>query len=107
MHDFRILKEDRPVIHPEIKKLGDLGYVGIDKLYKNTEIPIKKTKKRPLTVEDKKYNKLLAQKRIGVEHVNRRCKIFRIVKDKYRGKHKNYSKVWNVIASLVNLRYAS
>ena len=45
--------------------------------------------------------------RINAEHVNRRCKIFRIVKDKYRDKHKNYSKVWNVIAALVNLRYAS
>jgi|GEM_PF-5463712 len=40
-----------------------------------------------------------------LEHVNRRCKIFRLVKDVYRGKHKNYSLTWNVVAALVNLRY--
>ena len=35
----------------------------------------------------------------------RRCKIFRIVKDVYRGKHKHYSLTWNLVAALVNLRY--
>ena len=35
----------------------------------------------------------------------RRCKIFRIVKDVYRGKHKNYSLTWNLVAALVNLRH--
>ncbi|HEO65306.1 MAG TPA: IS5/IS1182 family transposase, partial [Spirochaetes bacterium] len=40
-----------------------------------------------------------------IEHINRRCKIFRIVKETYRGKHKNYRKTWNVVAALVNLRY--
>ncbi|MCP4404940.1 MAG: hypothetical protein GY801_47520 [bacterium] len=38
--------------------------------------------------------------------MNRRCKIFRSVKETYRGKHKNYSKVWTVVAALVNVRYA-
>ena len=73
--------------------------------YSNTQTPRKKSKKNPLTKEDKKYNQQLAQKRIAVEHVNRRCKIFRIVKETYRGKHKNYSKTWNVVAALVKLRY--
>ena len=42
---------------------------------------------------------------IVVENIIRRCKIFRIAKDVYRGKHKNHGKVWNLIAGLVNLRY--
>jgi hypothetical protein len=107
IHDFRILKEDRPAIHPEITKLGDSGYQGIDKLYSNTQIPVKKSKNQPITKEDKEFNKQLSKKRIIVEHVNRRCKIFRIVKEKYRGRHKNYSKNWNVVAALVNLRYSN
>jgi len=106
VHDFRILKEDRPAIHPEIKKLMDSGYQGVGEIYSNTEIPKKKTKNNPLTKEDKAHNHQLAKKRIGVEHVNRRCKIFRIVKETYRGKHKNYSKTWNIIAALVNIRFA-
>ncbi len=100
-----MLKESKPKILPKINKLVDLGYLGMNKIYSNTKIPVKKSKKYCLTQQDKEYNKLLAKMRIVAEHVNRRCKIFRIVKDKYRGKHKNYSKVWNVIAALVNLRY--
>ena len=57
--------------------------------------------------KQKKENKTLSSLRITVENVNRRCKIFRATKDTYRGKHKNYSKVWNAVAGLVNLRYAS
>ena len=92
VHDFRILKESRIVIHPDIEKLADSGYQGINKIYSNTRTPIKKSKNKPLTKENKKYNHQLAKKRIYIEHVNRRCKIFRIVKETYRGKHKNYSK---------------
>jgi hypothetical protein len=106
VHDYRILKESRIVIHDKIKKLGDLGYQGIAKLYANTLIPIKKTKMKPLSKEDKKYNRKLSQERVKVELVIRYCKIFRMVKETYRGKHKNYGKAWNVTAALVNFRYA-
>ena len=44
IHDFRILKEDCPAIHPEITKLGDSGYQGIDKLYSNTRYQLNKAK---------------------------------------------------------------
>jgi hypothetical protein len=50
-------------------------------------------------------NRELTKQRISIEHVNRRCKIFRIVKETYRSKHKNYSLNWHVVAALVNLRY--
>ena len=83
----------------------DSGYQGVDKIYPNTHIPKKKSKNNPLTKVDKAYNRRLAKRRIAVEHINRKCKIFRIVKETYRGKHKNYSKTWNVITALVNLRY--
>ena len=63
-------------------------------------------KKNPLTKQQKKDNKTLASLRIFVENINRRCKIFRITKETYRCKHKNYGKVWNVVAGLVNMRYA-
>jgi len=107
VHDFRILKESKLKISSEIKKLGDLGYQGLEKLYENSYTPVKKSKNRPLTEEDKKYNRELSRIRIHIEHINRRCKIFRITKEVYRGKHKNYGKYWNVIAALVNLRYAA
>jgi len=107
VHDFRILKESKVKIHPDIKKIGDSGFQGMDKLYQNSHTPIKKTKNKPLTKEDKQYNRALSQQRVRIENVNRRCKIFRITKETYRGKHKNYRKTWNIIAGLVNLRYAA
>ena len=107
LHDFRILKESKLKIPPEIKKIGDCGYQGLEKLYENSYTPVKKSKNRPLTTEAKKYNRALSRLRIHIEHVTRRCKIFRITKEVYRGKHKNYGKTWNVIAALVNLRYAA
>lgn len=106
VHDFKMLKQSCPKFHPESIKLADSGYQGMQKIYAHTQIPIKKKKGKTLTPEEKQYNRELAQKRIVIEHVNRRCKIFRIVKETYRGKHKNYGKIWNIIAGLVNLRYA-
>ena len=106
MHDFKIFKESAFFIHPDLLLLVDLGYKGIDKFHTNTWIPYKSSKNNPLTKEQKKYNKQISSLRIYIEHTNRLCKIFRITKETYRGKHKNYGKVWNVVAGLVNLRRA-
>lgn len=106
MHDFRLLKQCQLRIKKELKKYADSGYQGILKLYPNSLTPIKKPRHRELTKEEKRYNRELAKVRIAIEHVNRRCKIFRIVKETYRGKHKHYHKTWTVVAALVNLRYA-
>lgn len=107
IHDFKILKGSKLKIHPDIRKIGDAGYQGMDKLYENSQTPIKKTKDKPLTKADKEYNTALSKQRVRIENVNRRCKIFRISKETYRGKHKNYGKTWNIIAGLINLRYAA
>jgi len=106
VHDYRVLKESKIAMHNTIEKLGDLGYQGIAKRYANTKIPVKKTKKRPLTKEDKKFNRELSQRRVIAEHVIRYCKIFRMTKETYRGKHKNYAKAWNVTVAIVNFRHA-
>jgi IS5 family transposase len=107
VHDFKIFKGSKLSIAQQIEILADSGYQGIDKIHHNSKIPHKKTKKNPLTKIQKKENKELSKKRIPVEHINRRCKIFRITKEVYRGKHKNYGKVWNIVAGLVNMRYAA
>ena len=106
VHDFKIFKNSCYYINPELLLLADSGYQGIQKIHANSWIPTKKTKKKPLTKQEKKDNETLSSLRIYVENVNRRCKIFKITKETYRGKHKNHGKVWNVVAGLVNLRYA-
>jgi hypothetical protein len=102
---FWVFKDNRLLLHPDVLVLADSRYQGIHKLHQNPTLPVKKKKGQPLSAEDKAHNKALSKQRIFIEPVNRRCKIFRIVKDVYRGKHKHYSLTWNLVAALVNLRY--
>ena len=106
VHDFKMFKDRGRLIHPTTTWLADLGYQGIRKIHSNSQIPIKKQKQQKLATVDKKYNRQLASVRCVIEPVNRRGKIFRVVKEVYRGKPKHYSKTWNLIAGLVNWRYA-
>ncbi len=66
----------------ETKVSVDTGYLGITSLHPNTDIPKKKSKLHPLTIEDKIINKAKASLRIAVEHVNARIKTFKILGEK-------------------------
>ena len=106
-HDFKILKKSKIKINEESKIIGDTGYEGITKIYKNWISPNKKKKWKYLSSKEKKENKKIAKKRIYIEHINRKCKIFKMLKDVYRGKHKNYSIAWTLVSALVNLLLSS
>ena len=107
VHDYSILAQSRLAISPETEKLADRGYPGIAKRYANSLTPIKAYRNKPLTQAAKRFNRQLATDRIAIEHIARRCKIFRITKEVYRGKHRHYGKTWHVIAAIVNMRYSS
>ena len=64
----------------------DLGFFGIDKDFvcKELSIPNKKPKNQELTPEQKAENKLLASKRIAVEHALAGLKRYRILSDRLR-----------------------
>ncbi|WP_353306347.1 transposase family protein [Spiroplasma ixodetis] len=64
--------------------IGDLGYQGIQNIYKNTILPIKKTKNKKLTKQEKIYNKIISKIRIKVEHVFAWLKRFKILINKCR-----------------------
>jgi IS5 family transposase len=106
-HDFKILKKSKLPINKNARIKVDKGFLGIKQLYPNSEIPHKASKHHPLTREQKQYNRQLAQERIVVEHRNRECKIFRICKEQYRGKHKNYEKTWKLVSAIVNLKLST
>jgi IS5 family transposase len=83
---------------------ADSGYQGIKKMHSNSEIPIKGTKKKPLTTEQKKQNQQLASSRVSVENVLRNLKIFRILSEKYRNRRKRFGLRLNLIAAITNLQ---
>jgi len=103
-HDFTMLKNSiLNELGKNVKILGDSGYQGIKNIHENSETPIKKPKNRELTDEEKQYNKELSQRRIYIEHVNRRLKIFRICKEVYRNKGNRMELRVNLIAAIYNL----
>ena len=83
--------------------LADLGYVGIDKICPNSKIPKKKTKKNPLTKDDKKENRKLASKRIIIEQINAKIKVFKITKYPYRNRRKRFGLRMNLICAIINI----
>lgn len=101
-HDFRLFKESGVLIQPKIKILTDTGYQGLHKLHHNSEFPKKKTKRNPLTKEDKKRNRGLSSERALNENVIGMVKRFKIITDRYRNRRKRFGLRFNLIAGLYN-----
>ena len=101
-HDFKLFKQSNTHIHPSIKTQVDTGFQGLQKIHENTEIPKKRSKKKPLTREDKRYNRRISSERVIVENVIREPKIFRIIAERYRNRRKRFGLRLNLIAALHN-----
>ncbi|NGX58103.1 MAG: hypothetical protein K940chlam3_01004 [Chlamydiae bacterium] len=101
-HDFRLFKKSGVHLHPEIRSLTDTGYQGIHKLHQNSALPKKKTKKNPLTKEDKKKNRKLSSERVLNENVIGMIKRFKIVADRYRNRRKRFGLRFNLIVGIYN-----
>lgn len=89
-------------MHPKIKSLTDTGYQGITKLHSNAELPKKKSKKKPLSKEDKRKNHELSSERVLNENVIGMIKRFKIIADRYRNRRKRFGLRFNLIAGIYN-----
>lgn len=87
---------------PEIIIKTDTGYQGLQKLHANTFMPKKRSKKHPLTPEDKLNNRRLSSDRVLNEHVIGSVKRFKIVADRYRNRRKRFGLRFNLIAGICN-----
>jgi len=106
-HDFRLFKESKTQIHPTINVLTDSGYQGLQKIHSKTQMPKKRSKKNPLTQEDKKSNRQLSSDRVLNENVIGNLKRFKIISDRYRNRRKRFSLRFNLIAGIYNLELNS
>ncbi len=79
LHDFRLFKESKIQIRPEINVLTDTGYQGLQDIHSKIQMPKKKSKKKPLTKDDKKRNRQLSKERVLNEHIIARLKRFKII----------------------------
>jgi len=103
-HDFKVFKQSKSARKIKLSKiLADLGYLGIKKICPNAQLPKKRTKLNPLTKEDKKENHKLSSKRIIVEQINAKIKVFKITKYPYRNRRKRFGLRMNLICAIINL----
>ena len=98
-----MFKESKLHINPNTKVITDSGYQGIKALHANSELPKKKTKKNPLTKEDKKKNRELSSDRVLNENVIGMLKRFKIIADRYRNRRKRFGLRFNLIAGFYNM----
>ena len=93
---------------PEEGARLDQGEVGLQHDYPNQPLylPYKARRNHPLTPEEKEYNRQLARYRIVVEHTNAQLNQFQVLAQVYRHARAGHSRVFRVVASLVDQRIA-
>jgi hypothetical protein len=101
-HDFHLYKASKVHVLPEIEMTVDTGYLGLQKLHTKTKQPKKKSKKNPLSKQDKKDNRAISSERVLAEHVIRRIKVFRIMGERYRNRRRRFGLRLNLIAAIYN-----
>lgn len=106
MHDFNLFKKSKHDYNKDTTLFVDLGYVGIDKIHKNTIIPIKNSKNHKLSKDEKWYNKEVSRVRIAVEHVNAFIKKFKVTSTRYKNKRKKFKLYTTFICCIYNFETA-
>ena len=106
-HDFQLFKDDGSDFTEHLRILADAGYQGMAELHENCQTPFKKSKYHALTQREKQRNRALARKRIVIEHIFRKLKVFRILSERYRNRRRRFALRFNLIAAIYNLELNS
>ena len=105
-HDFNLFKRSGTRLHPKTIALTDTGYLGLQKLHADTQMPKKRSKHHPLTKDDKAANRVLSRNRVPCENVIGALKRFKIIADRYRNRRKRFGLRFSLIAGLYNANLA-
>ena len=101
-HDIRLFKESGVRLHPETEAITDTRYIGLQKLHGKTTMPNKRSKKNPLSKQDKQENRHISTDRVPAEHVIAGLKRFKVVSDRYRHHRKCFGLRFTLIAGCYN-----
>jgi hypothetical protein len=101
-HDFHLFKASKLRLHPKTKAVVDSGFQGLQKLHAETEMPKKRSKKNPLTKDDKARNREISAKRVLNENVIAVLKRFKIIAERYRNRRKRFGLRFFLIAAIYN-----
>ena len=101
-HDYKLYEKSRVRLSKTVGMKADSGYQGLQQKHGKVLLPKKNSKLRKLTKEEKRANRELSSKRIKVENVIRRLKIFRILGERYRNRRKRLGLRFNLISGIYN-----
>lgn len=102
MHDKKLYTTTHMYTTKQSKPVADLGYFGVSSL----QLPFKKPKGKDLPAEQKQYNKQLSKRRIIIEHIIGKMKIFQILVQTFRNPLSKHSLIFKNVAGIHNLMFA-
>ncbi len=86
VHDKKICDLEQLTFIKKTMVMVDLGFLGLTSEVAQIIMPHKHKKNQTLTAEQEKWNSWVSKIRVKVEHVIASVKIFRKVKEKFRGR---------------------
>ena len=105
VHDKKICDEESLRFEKKTNVFVDLGFVGLTSEIAHIIVPHKQRKNSKLNEKEKENNKWCGKIRVRVEHAIAGIKIFRKVKDRYRGRMEyREDTIMLVACSLHNLK---
>jgi len=103
VHDFELCKATLlQVLLLSVIILADSGYQGILKYYEWSLIPLKKSKNRVLSEREKSYNRELSRRRVVIENINAKLKVFRMMSYPYRNRRQSHLERTRLVCAIIN-----
>ncbi|MDE7094440.1 MAG: hypothetical protein K2O52_05975 [Oscillospiraceae bacterium] len=107
IHDFRMFKENRMMLHEDTCILADKAYKRIHKIHFMSLIPIKISKNHPMMDIEHAFNDSLARERIFIEYINCYLKCFHILSSRYRNKRRRFALKVSRLCAIYNFHVSS
>lgn len=86
VHDKKICNQENLTFTKGVQVFVDLGFLGLTSSKAQIIIPHKHKKNQALSCEQEEHNKWVSKIRVRIEHTIASIKIFRKVKEKFRGR---------------------
>jgi len=90
-----------------VSECADAGYQGLMELHENSQTPFKKYKYHALTKREKQCNRSLTLKRIVIEHIFCKLKVFCILSERYHIRRTRFALRFNRIAVIYHFELIS
>ena len=105
VHDKKICDLEQVAFLKQTRVLVDLGFIGLSSAVAQVIMPYKRKKNQELNEQQEQYNKWVSKIRVKVEHIIASIKIYRKVKEKFRGRLFNREdRVMVIACGLHNLK---